>query len=107
MKATKLKKLKKAGLTVGSVKDFLDLSDEEMELIELKVKLVELLKAKRQSSGMVQQDLAKLMHSSQSRVAKIEAAAPDVSLDLICRVLFKLGVSQREIGRTLDGSRAA
>ena len=41
--------------------------------------------------------LAKMIDSSQSRVAKIESAAEDVTLDLICRALFALDVSQAKV----------
>jgi hypothetical protein len=36
-----------------------------------------------------------------------KTAAPDVSLDLICRALFALGVSREQIGKTLSAKRAA
>jgi hypothetical protein len=40
MKVKKQKRLEKAGFKVGTVQDFLRLSDEEMALIELKVRLI-------------------------------------------------------------------
>lgn len=107
MKQSKRKKLEKAGFQVGSAKDFLHLSDEEAALIDLKIRLIRMLKAARQASGIRQQDLAERLSSSQSRVAKIEAADPDVSLDLICKALFALGVSRQEIGKIIAAKRAA
>jgi transcriptional regulator with XRE-family HTH domain len=56
---------------------------------------------------LTQQQVAKLIDSSQSRIAKMEAAGSDVSLDLICKALFVLGVSRREIGRRIASKRAA
>jgi predicted transcriptional regulator len=41
------------------------------------------------------------MGSSQSRIAKIEAGDPSVSLDLILRALVASGASRREIQETL------
>jgi hypothetical protein len=41
------------------------------------------------------------MGSSQSRIAKIEAGDPSVSLDLILRALVASGASRREIHETL------
>ena len=107
MRKTKITRLTRAGFKVGSVQEFLDLSDQEMALIELKVRLVELLRHTRRSKGVTQQELAELLGSSQSRIAKIESGGADVSLDLICRSLLALGVSRQAIGRMLAGSRAA
>lgn len=107
MKQSKREKLEKAGFKVGGVKEFLNLTDEEMSLIDLKVCLVEKLRATRVERGIRQNELAARMESSQSRIAKIENAAPDVSLDLICRALFALGVSREQIGKTLAAKRAA
>jgi len=107
MKVSKRKKLQAAGFKVGTVQEFLHLSDEEMALIDLKVRLVERLKSVRKGHGMTQQDLARLIASSQSRVAKMEAAESDVSLDLICTALFALGVSRRQIGLMIAAKKAA
>ena len=70
MKSTQRKKLEAAGFKVGTVQEFLGLSDEEMALIDLKVGLVTMLKEAREAKGITQQKLAKLMASSQPRVAK-------------------------------------
>src|SRR5438876_262318 len=107
MKPSKKRKLQQAGFKVGTVQEFLDLSDEEMALIELKVRLVAMLRDVRKARGMRQQDLADLLASSQSRVAKMEAGDADVSLDLICKALFSLGVSRQQIGKIIGAKRAA
>jgi ribosome-binding protein aMBF1 (putative translation factor) len=107
MNATKKRKLQSAGFKVGTVQEFLGLSDEEMELIDLKVRLIRMLRPARESAGITQAELAARIGSSQSRVAKLEAASPDVSLDLICRALLALGVSRRGIGNAIAGTRAA
>ena len=107
MKQSKIKKLRRAGFRVGTVQDFLQLSAGEMALIELKIRLIDRLKSARHSAGISQHQLAKLISSSQSRVAKMEAGSSDVSLDLICKSLFALGVSRRDVGRTIASKRAA
>ena len=107
MTPSKQKKLEAAGFRVGSVQEFLELSDEEMALIDLKVRLTKMLKSMRADSGVTQQKLAKLMNSSQSRIAKIEAGDPAVTLDLICKALFLLGASRDEIAKTIGSKRAA
>jgi DNA-binding XRE family transcriptional regulator len=107
MKQAKRKRLERVGFKVGTVQDFLGLSDEEMAVIDLKIRLIGMLKPVRQQKGITQGRLAKLMGSSQSRVAKIEAGGTDVSLDLICTALFALGVSRQEIAKIIGAKRRA
>ena len=101
MRAEKRKRLEARGWKVGSAKELLDLSDEEAAYIELRLKLAEGLKARRSAKGFTQTDLAKAVHSSQSRVAKMEAGDPTVSLDLLVKSLLALGASTRELARII------
>lgn len=55
---------------------------------------------------MTQADLAKLLRSSQSRVAKMEAGESSVSLDLLMRSLLALGISNTELARVISRSPA-
>jgi len=79
MDAGKKKRLKEAGWNTGSVAEFLELTPEESALIEIKVRLTELVKKARARRNLSQMALAKRLGSSQSRVAKIEAGDPSVS----------------------------
>jgi len=99
MNTAKLKRLKAAGWKAGGAGDFLQLSDEEAMLVELKLMLTDAIKASRQKRGLSQTDLARKMGSSQSRIAKIEAGDPSVSLDLIMRAFFATGATRRELQR--------
>lgn len=103
MKKSKQIKLKKAGWRVGDAKEFLGLSDEEIALIEVKRALIQLVRETREDESMTQDALAKLLNSSQSRMAKLENGSFDVSLDLIVRALFAMGVTSKELGRTISG----
>jgi DNA-binding XRE family transcriptional regulator len=107
MNRSRRKKLEKAGFKVGTVQEFLNLSDEEMALIDLKIDLVDLLRTARKNASVTQHALAKLIGSSQSRVAKMEAGDFNVSLDLICKALFALKISRREIGKVFGSKKAA
>jgi ribosome-binding protein aMBF1 (putative translation factor) len=107
MNANKKKRLESAGFKVGSVQEFLDLSDDEMVLIDLKVRLILMLRSARENAGITQGELARRIGSSQSRLAKMEAASPDVSLDLLCKALLALGVTPKNIGKAIAGTRAA
>lgn len=102
MNKVKQKKLEKSGWTIGSAKDFLGLSDEESAYIELKIKLSTNLRKLRTEHNITQVELAKILKSSQSRVAKIETGDPSVSLDLIIRSLLALGTSKKEIARAIS-----
>lgn len=104
MRESKRKKLMERGWKIGSPKELLGLSDEETSYIELRLKLAEGLKAKRKARGVSQVELAQTMRSSQSRVAKMEAGDPTVSLDLIVKSLLALGASNRELA-TIIGQR--
>jgi ribosome-binding protein aMBF1 (putative translation factor) len=97
MRQSKRKSLGAKGWTVGNAKDFLGLSPEEEAYIDLRLKLADGLKSRRQSKGVTQNQLAESLKSSQSRVAKMEAGDPTVSLDLLVKSLLALGTSNREL----------
>ena len=99
MNPAKLKRLHAAGWKTGSVKEFLQLSDEEAMLVELRLSLADAVKASRQKRGLSQIGLAQRMRSSQSRVAKMESGDPSVSLDLIVRAFFASGGTRQELQR--------
>ena len=90
-------KLEKNGWQVGSAQDFLELSDEEMRLVEFRISLGKMLREKRVATGYTQSVLAKEIGSSQSRVAKMEIGDNSVSIDLILKSLFHIGISRAEI----------
>jgi hypothetical protein len=95
------RRLEKGGWAVGDAAGFLELSDEEMRLIETKLALAAGLRQRREKSGLTQGAFARRLGSSQSRVAKMEAADRSVSLDLLFRGLFLLGASRQEVARIL------
>ena len=99
MRTTKKRKLEAKGWKVGNADEFLGLSPEESAYIELKLKLAESLRNTRVSLQLTQHKVAVLLHSSQSRVAKMESGDPSVSIDLMIRSLIGLGVSNRDLAR--------
>jgi DNA-binding XRE family transcriptional regulator len=104
MDEQKRKRLEAAGWAVGDASDFLGLTPVEAELVELKTKLSLFAKEQRKVSNLSQDALAKMMGSSQSRVAKIESGDPTVSLDLIVRALLTSGVTRQELAQVIMGS---
>ena len=106
MDKSKKEKLEKRGWKVGTVDDFLDLSPEESEYLELKINLSQNLRDWRKKSHLSQVQLAKLIQSSQSRVAKMEHGDPTVSIDLIIKTLISLGASKNELAKAMISSKA-
>jgi len=104
MKAAKRRRLEAAGWKVGSAQDFLNLTDEDVEYIELHLSLAALLSKRRRSLGYTQTQVADLIGSSQSRVAKMEAGDPSVSVDLLIRTLLTLGMNRKQVGRAIGAA---
>lgn len=107
MREEKRRRLEARGWKVGTVGQFLRLSPEEEAYIELKARLAESLRDRRKDRGLTQAEFARVVQSSQSRVAKMEAGDPSVSLDLLIRSLIALGASTRELGRIITLSRSS
>ena len=101
MDTKKKKILESKGYKVGTVEEFLGLSSEESEYIELKLALSEALIKRRKKCNLTQAQLAKMLESSQSRVAKMEKGDPTVSIDLLVKSLLALGADKKSIARAI------
>lgn len=101
MEKSKQKKLENSGWKIGSVSDFLNLSEQESAYIEIKLSLSESLSKRRRSLKLTQKDFAEIIKSSQSRVAKMEAGDPSVSIDLLVKSLLTLKTTKQELSRLL------
>jgi predicted XRE-type DNA-binding protein len=91
MDATKRKALRAAGWKIGDAADFLDMSDEERQLLDARVELALAIRRQRKASRLSQKELGARLKTSQPRVAKIERAATDVSLDQLVRAFAAAG----------------
>jgi plasmid maintenance system antidote protein VapI len=101
MDEAKRRRLEAAGFRVGSAAEFLGLSDAENALVELRFALSTSLKQYRTGQHLSQTALARRLKSSQSRVAKMEAGDPSVSIDLLFRALFILGATPQSVAEML------
>jgi predicted transcriptional regulator len=101
MKSAKKARLEAAGWKVASAEDFLGLSRAEALYVAVKLALARKLRERRQRRELSQTQLAKVLGSSQSRVAKMEAADPTVSADLLIRSLLTLGSTRRELATAI------
>ena len=90
------------GWKVGTVTEFLGLSPEEELMVEMRLSLTRVLRERRQDMSMSQRGLAKRIGSSQSRIAKIEANDPSVSLDLLVKAVGATGATLADIAAAMN-----
>src|SRR4051794_33973075 len=102
MKKEKRAALEAAGWRFGDAADFLGLTDDERRLVALRLAISRAIRGRREALRLTQKQLAAKLKSSQSRVAKMEAGLPDVSLDLMFRGLFALGGRLSDIETVKD-----
>lgn len=105
MRKSKIERLKKKGWKVGTVKEFLELPDGEAAYIELKLRLSDRLRSMRKDKKLSQVQLAEVLESSQSRIAKMEGGDPSVTIDLLVRALLELGASNRDLAEAITSKR--
>lgn len=101
MKPEKKKRLEAKGWKVGTAEEFLGLTPEEAKLVELRLLLADAVRQRRKQQHLTQTELAKLLGSSQSRIAKVEAAVDSVSLDLLIRAFLSMGASTQELAKVI------
>ena len=106
MKKTKRATLEAHGWRLASAADFLELTPEEAAFVETKLALSQSVRDRRKAQRLSQAALAQRLTSSQSRVAKIEAADPTVSIDLLLRALFALGAKPRDVASAIRKGRS-
>src|SRR4051812_987983 len=100
MNSAKRAALEKAGFKIGTVQEFLGLSDWENEFVRLKARLSQTVRKLRKAQNLTQQQVATKLKSSQSRIAKSEAGEAEVSLDLLFRYLFAVGGNLKDLEAT-------
>ena len=105
MDSRKRKRLESAGWRVGGSAEFLGLNDEEAAIVQLKLGLADAVRENRMRQRLTQEQLGMLIGSSQSRVAKIEAADSSVSIDLMVRSLIRMGASRKEVASYIAAPR--
>jgi transcriptional regulator with XRE-family HTH domain len=109
MDSEKRKVLETAGWRFGDAADFLGMTDEERQLLDARVEAALAVRRQREALKLSQKQLANRIKTSQPRVAKIERAAPDVSLDQILRAFAAAGgriaVKQVDRSRTTKVAR--
>jgi hypothetical protein len=105
MRESKRRKLEAKGWAVGTPTEFLDLTPADEAYLELRLRLADGLRARRQKKHLTQSAFANAIRSSQSRVAKMELGDPTVSLDLLITSLLALGATRTELAALISGRR--
>jgi len=98
------KRLEEDGWRVGTAEEFLGLTEEDVRYIELRLALSDNVRKRRKKLNLTQTRLARLLDSSQSRVAKMEAGDPSVSLDLLIRSLLAMGSTRKDLARIIGAA---
>ena len=91
MRPEKQKALEKAGWRFGDAADFLLMTDEERQMLDVRVDAALAVRRQREAMRLSQQELAQRIRTSQPRIVKIERAARDVTLDQILRAFTAAG----------------
>jgi DNA-binding XRE family transcriptional regulator len=109
MKRSTRKKLEAAGWKLGTVAEFLKLTKSDRVFVELKLALSSALQRRRADLALTQTQLAKLVGSSQPRVAFMESSEESVSIDLLVRTLFAMGATLKDLADVIRsaGRRSA
>lgn len=94
-------RLDAAGWKTVTVAEFLDLTPEDMALIEVRRTLARAVRERREAARLSQTALAAKIGSSQSRVAFLEGNSSSVSLDLMIRAFLATGATQNDLARVL------
>jgi DNA-binding XRE family transcriptional regulator len=104
MDKRKRKLLEAHGWKVAGAREFLELTDTELEYIEIKIALSQSVKYQRKRRRLTQEQAAGLLGSSQSRVAKMEAGDPSVSIDLYVKSIIALGGTREELSKAIQAN---
>ncbi len=102
MDREKRQRLEANGWRIGSAEELLGLTPAEAAYIDLRLKLGDAVRELRREKHLTQLQLAGLLQSSQSRVAKAEAADGSVSIDLLVRALLVLGATEQDLAEVIS-----
>jgi ribosome-binding protein aMBF1 (putative translation factor) len=91
MDSMKRKALEAAGWRFGDAAEFLEMTDSERQFLDARIEAALAVRRQREASNLTQKQLAGRIKTSQPRIAKIEQAAPDVTLDQILRAFAAAG----------------
>ena len=101
MNAEKMKRIKAAGYTVTPADEWLGLTPEESQLVDIRLALAEQLEEVRKEKGISQAQLAAKMGTKQSGIARMVNRPETSSMDNLVKGLIALGVPISKIAACL------
>ena len=107
MMVKKRQRLEAKGWTIGTASEFLELPEPVGAYIEIRFQLTQGLKRRRLRRRVSRAELARRVHSSPSRIAKMEAGDPKVSIDLLIRTFLALGATRQDVADLIAGGTSA
>lgn len=99
MNTKKRKALRRAGFRLGGVKELLNLSDADLEIVEARVRLARAVRELRAQQQLTQKQLAERVGSSQPRVAAVERG--NGTLEQLIRFMFALGADRKRVAKAI------
>ena len=70
----------------------------------MKIALSKKFSTLRKSNKLTQVQAAKTLHTSQSRIAKMETGDPSVSIDLLIKGMITLGANKKSVAQAFANS---
>jgi len=77
-----------------------------MMIIDMRIALGKKIRAAREKQQLTQPELAKRIHSSRTRIAKIEAGEEGVRLDLMTTAALAVGMTRKHIAKAIESQAA-
>lgn len=99
--AKKKARIKAMGGRVTTVEEWLDLTPEEVAIIDMKIRLGKELKTQRKKKRLSQEETAKILNTSQGRVSKMERG--QATIDQLAWSLLRMGESEKKVARVISG----
>ena len=101
MDAKTLKRLEKAGWSHGDYGDFLGMTPEEKEIVEMRIAATKEINRRRRESAVSQAEMARRMGTKQPNVSRFLKNPGAATLDTLVRALLALGLDRRGVAATL------
>ena len=101
MNAEKMKRIKAEGYKVTTADEWLGLTPEESQLVDIRLALAEQLEEVRKEKGISQAQLAAKMGTKQSGIARMVNRPETSSMDNLVKGLIALGVPISKIAACL------
>ena len=101
MNAEKMKRIKAAGYKVTTADEWLGLTPEESQLVDIRLALAAQLEEVRKEKGISQAQLAAKMGTKQSGIARMVNRPETSSMDNLVKGLIALGVPISKIAACL------